>query len=184
MEEELLGKIDRLLEHFQHLMDLLDTIASHIRPPLPLQIMAAGVIFAIFGRIPARFAAAWGHVVRWVNSVPEPADATAQRGKFVSGLACSIMWVEILLSPFKLEDTEAFRIRAEIAEGRCTTADDESKLAKTLHAATEAENVTLRVRLAAAQAERNTAQEERRKAQAELSNLKNRLDAFLGRVMQ
>jgi hypothetical protein len=47
----------------------LDTIAGYVRPPLPLPIMAAGVILAISGRIPARLAAAWGHLVRWANSV-------------------------------------------------------------------------------------------------------------------
>ncbi|PSS06700.1 hypothetical protein M430DRAFT_194937 [Amorphotheca resinae ATCC 22711] len=54
--EELLGRIDLLLEHSQRLIDILHMIANHVQPPLPLPIMAAGVIFVI---IPARFAAAW-----------------------------------------------------------------------------------------------------------------------------
>ena len=179
MEEALLGRIDRLLEHFQHLMDLLDAIASYVQPPLPLPIMAAAVIFAINGRIPARLAAAWGRVVRWANSVLEPADPSAQRGTFVSGLAHSVVWVQIILSPFKLEDAEAFRIRAEIAEAQ-------RAIAEAGRATAEEERDTLRITV---DSERETSQQELGCANVDLdiaradySSLKNKCDAFLRRA--
>ena len=193
VEEALLGRIDRLLEHFQHLMDLLDAIASYVQPPLPLPIMAAAVIFAINGRIPARLAAAWGRVVRWANSVLEPADPSAQRGTFVSGLAHSVVWVQIILSPFKLEDAEAFRIRAEIAEaqraiaeaGRAT-AEEERAVAEAGRATAEEERDTLRITV---DSERETSQQELGCANVDLdiaradySSLKNKCDAFLRRA--
>ena len=207
VEEALLGRIDRLLEHFQRLMDLLDAIASYVQPPLPLPIMAAAVIFAINGRIPARLAAAWGRVVRWANSVLEPADPSAQRGTFVSGLAHSVVWVQIILSPFKLEDAEAFRIRAEIAEaqraiaeaGRATaeeeraiaeagraTAEEERAVAEAGRATAEEERDTLRITV---DSERETSQQELGCANVDLdiaradySSLKNKCDAFLRRA--
>ena len=193
VEEALLGRIDRLLEHFQRLMDLLDAIASYVQPPLPLPIMAAAVIFAINGRIPARLAAAWGRVVRWANSVLEPADPSAQRGTFVSGLAHSVVWVQIILSPFKLEDAEAFRIRAEIAEaqraiaeaGRAT-AEEERAIAEAGRATAEEERDTLRITV---DSERETSQQELGCANVDLdiaradySSLKNKCDAFLRRA--
>ena len=179
VEEALLGRIDRLLEHFQRLMDLLDAIASYVQPPLPLPIMAAAVIFAINGRIPARLAAAWGRVVRWANSVLEPADPSAQRGTFVSGLAHSVVWVQIILSPFKLEDAEAFRIRAEIAEAQ-------RAIAEAGRATAEEERDTLRITV---DSERETSQQELGCANVDLdiaradySSLKNKCDAFLRRA--
>ena len=179
VEEALLGRIDRLLEHFQRLMDLLDAIASYVQPPLPLPIMAAAVIFAINGRIPARLAAAWGRVVCWANSVLEPADPSAQRGTFVSGLAHSVVWVQIILSPFKLEDAEAFRIRAEIAEAQ-------RAIAEAGRATAEEERDTLRITV---DSERETSQQELGCANVDLdiaradySSLKNKCDAFLRRA--
>jgi hypothetical protein len=203
MEEELLGRIDRLLEHFQRLIDLLDTIASYIKPPLPLPIMAAGVLFAIYGRIPARLAAAWGYVVRWAKSALEPAHAPAQRGIFVCRLARSVMWAEFILSPFKIEDAHAFQIRAEIAEAGRDEAKQQQRLAETLRVIANNESDASRQMFHDAQAERDKAWVDRDKAwverdearidraearidrdeaRADYNSLKNRCDAFLGRV--
>jgi hypothetical protein len=115
------------------------------------------------------------HVVCWANSVLEPANPPAQRGTFAFGLARSVVWVEIILPPFKLGDAEAFRIRAEIAEGRCATAEEQRNLTNIRRTAAQDELDTSRHLLCTAKADRDT-------AQAEYSSLKNCCDTFLGRV--
>jgi hypothetical protein len=139
--DELLHKIDDLLDHFQHLLGLLETIASHVRPPLPLPIMAARVIVALYGCIPARLSAAGGHIVHWAKNAPAPAPA--HRGLFVSGVIRCVALVEFVLSPFKLENAESFRIRAEIAENRRDTAESARNLAETLRSAAEDRSMNL-----------------------------------------
>ncbi|KAK3940921.1 hypothetical protein QBC46DRAFT_433210 [Diplogelasinospora grovesii] len=105
--EELLGRLDDLL-------DRLDTIASNVQPPLPVPLMGAAVLFVFSTTVPARFAAAWSRLVRWAESVVNPPVTAAAaaapdhwRDQLAMGISHLVVWVDGMLSPFKLEQCRA-----------------------------------------------------------------------------
>lgn len=100
---------EELARRFDHLLGRLDTIADNVHPPLPTPLMAAAVFFVFCTSIPSRLAAAWGRLVR-------RATAAAPESRW-AWLAKALLWVDWLLSPFKLVDWETRFKEAEAGRG-------------------------------------------------------------------
>jgi hypothetical protein len=99
------------------------------------------------------------------------------------------MWAEFILSPFKIEDAHAFQIRPEIAEAGRDEAKRQQRLAETLRDIANNESEASRTMFHDTRTERDKAWVDRDKARidrdearADYNSLKNRCDAFLGRV--
>ena len=117
------------------MLEVLKTIAGNVQPPLPTPLMGAAILFVFCTSLPARLAAAWGLLVRSARSVFT--EHAPPKGLWVRGVSRLVLWVDLVLSPFKLEDWEARARDAEdklkAAESRVTTAEDRASKLEILH---------------------------------------------------
>ncbi|KAH8723506.1 hypothetical protein GQ44DRAFT_773883 [Phaeosphaeriaceae sp. PMI808] len=126
--------LEAVLEGFHELLQQLETTAGNVLPPLPPHVLAAAIVWVFFPPVLPRLAAAWGCLVRWAGSVDSRALANSRCRWILGYLAFAIVWMDGVLSPFKLED---WRDRALAAENALALALVDLDIAETALEAAE-----------------------------------------------
>ena len=106
---------EALSEELNNLLEVLATIASHVQPVLPAPVLAAAILLPFYLSVPARLAAAWGRLVRWL----EPGASDKEGWRWV--VTSFVVLVDRILSIFHLEDWQARALAAESENARLRT---------------------------------------------------------------